>query len=164
MHSLSRRPSASMIFDDKLAVRPPPRRFTSCVTTSPVEAPTHTICNRSLEALATPLASLSSPALPPPPPRRIFEDASQAYARPHAPVPHQSNCVMDKINLAQKLSLFTEHWSPKIVGELNGQQVSPWISLSTAQMGILPHCPPAFSPTQAQLKCLTTVGGGNGEH
>ena len=30
---------------------------------------------------------------------------------------------MDKINLAEKLSLFTEHWSPKIVGELNGQQV-----------------------------------------
>lgn len=30
---------------------------------------------------------------------------------------------MDKVNLHQKLSLFTEHWSPKIVGELNGQQV-----------------------------------------
>lgn len=30
---------------------------------------------------------------------------------------------MDKVNLDQKLSLFTEHWSPKIVGELNGQQV-----------------------------------------
>ena len=26
---------------------------------------------------------------------------------------------MDKINLAQKFSLFNEHWSPKIVGELN---------------------------------------------
>jgi len=30
---------------------------------------------------------------------------------------------MEKINLEQKLSLFSEHWSPKIVGELNGQQV-----------------------------------------
>lgn len=30
---------------------------------------------------------------------------------------------MEKVNIAQKLSLFTEHWSPKIVGELNGQQV-----------------------------------------
>ncbi|MBX7205329.1 MAG: cupin domain-containing protein [Bacteroidia bacterium] len=30
---------------------------------------------------------------------------------------------MDKVNIEQKLSLFTEHWSPKIVGELNGQQV-----------------------------------------
>jgi len=30
---------------------------------------------------------------------------------------------MDKINLVEKFSLFNEHWSPKIVGELNGQQV-----------------------------------------
>lgn len=30
---------------------------------------------------------------------------------------------MNKINLAEKFSLFTEYWSPKIVGELNGQQV-----------------------------------------
>lgn len=30
---------------------------------------------------------------------------------------------MDKINLAQKLTLFSEHWSPKIVAELNGQAV-----------------------------------------
>jgi mannose-6-phosphate isomerase-like protein (cupin superfamily) len=30
---------------------------------------------------------------------------------------------MDKVNLGQKLASFTEHWKPKIVGELNGQQV-----------------------------------------
>lgn len=30
---------------------------------------------------------------------------------------------MNKVNIEQKLSLFTEHWSPKIVGELNGQHV-----------------------------------------
>jgi mannose-6-phosphate isomerase-like protein (cupin superfamily) len=30
---------------------------------------------------------------------------------------------MDKVNIHQKLSLFSDHWSPKIVGELNGQQV-----------------------------------------
>jgi mannose-6-phosphate isomerase-like protein (cupin superfamily) len=30
---------------------------------------------------------------------------------------------VDKVNLAQKLALFAEHWSPKVVGELNGQQV-----------------------------------------
>lgn len=30
---------------------------------------------------------------------------------------------MDKVTIEQKLSLFTEHWSPKIVGELNGQHV-----------------------------------------
>ncbi len=30
---------------------------------------------------------------------------------------------MNKINLAQKFSLFSTHWDPKIVGELNGQHV-----------------------------------------
>jgi len=30
---------------------------------------------------------------------------------------------MDKINLNEKLSQFSDHWSPRIVGELNGQQV-----------------------------------------
>ena len=30
---------------------------------------------------------------------------------------------MEKVNLAQKLSLFSDYWSPKIVGELNGQHV-----------------------------------------
>jgi mannose-6-phosphate isomerase-like protein (cupin superfamily) len=30
---------------------------------------------------------------------------------------------MDKINLLEKFNLFSEHWSPKIIGELNGQQV-----------------------------------------
>lgn len=30
---------------------------------------------------------------------------------------------MNKININEKFSLFTEYWSPKIVGELNGQSV-----------------------------------------
>ncbi len=30
---------------------------------------------------------------------------------------------IDRVNLAQKLSLFDEHWSPHIVGELNDQHV-----------------------------------------
>lgn len=30
---------------------------------------------------------------------------------------------MEKVNLQQKFSLFSENWSPKIVGELNGQHV-----------------------------------------
>ncbi len=30
---------------------------------------------------------------------------------------------MDKVNLAEKLALFDDHWSPRIVGELNGQHV-----------------------------------------
>ena len=29
----------------------------------------------------------------------------------------------EKVNVAQKLALFDEHWSPKIVAELNGQHV-----------------------------------------
>jgi len=28
---------------------------------------------------------------------------------------------MQKISLAQKLSLITDHWNPRIIGELNGQ-------------------------------------------
>lgn len=30
---------------------------------------------------------------------------------------------MNKVNINDKLNSFTEHWSPKIVGELNGQHV-----------------------------------------
>jgi len=30
---------------------------------------------------------------------------------------------MQKINLSEKFSLFTNHWEPKILGELNGQYV-----------------------------------------
>lgn len=30
---------------------------------------------------------------------------------------------MEKVNLAKKFSRFEDHWSPKIVGELNGQHV-----------------------------------------
>ena len=30
---------------------------------------------------------------------------------------------MSKVNVDEKLSLFSEHWDPKIVGELNGQYV-----------------------------------------
>jgi len=30
---------------------------------------------------------------------------------------------MQKVNLDEKLASFSDHWSPKIVGELNGQQV-----------------------------------------
>jgi mannose-6-phosphate isomerase-like protein (cupin superfamily) len=30
---------------------------------------------------------------------------------------------MQKVNIQEKLSLFSEHWSPRITGELNGQHV-----------------------------------------
>ena len=31
--------------------------------------------------------------------------------------------IAEKVNIAEKLARFHEHWSPKIVGELNGQLV-----------------------------------------
>ena len=31
--------------------------------------------------------------------------------------------MLDKVNLAEKFALFSEPWSPRIVGELNGQHV-----------------------------------------
>jgi hypothetical protein len=30
---------------------------------------------------------------------------------------------MEKVNLSEKLALFQDYWSPKILGELNGQHV-----------------------------------------
>jgi mannose-6-phosphate isomerase-like protein (cupin superfamily) len=30
---------------------------------------------------------------------------------------------MEKVNIAAKLAKFSEHWQPRIIGELNGQQV-----------------------------------------
>lgn len=29
----------------------------------------------------------------------------------------------EKVNIAEKFALFSEHWKPKIIGELNGQHV-----------------------------------------
>ena len=34
-----------------------------------------------------------------------------------------SEARTEKVNLAEKLALFSEHWSPRIIGELNGQEV-----------------------------------------
>jgi mannose-6-phosphate isomerase-like protein (cupin superfamily) len=30
---------------------------------------------------------------------------------------------MEKVNLAEKFALINEHWRPKVVGELNGQEI-----------------------------------------
>ncbi len=30
---------------------------------------------------------------------------------------------METINIADKLSMFSDHWNPRVIGELNGQQV-----------------------------------------
>ncbi len=35
---------------------------------------------------------------------------------------------MEKVNLADKLSLINDYWNPRIAGELNGQQAcQPWL-------------------------------------
>ena len=39
------------------------------------------------------------------------------------PYTHGQSEPMNKVNLAEKFSLFEEYWSPRIVGELNGQHV-----------------------------------------
>jgi mannose-6-phosphate isomerase-like protein (cupin superfamily) len=36
---------------------------------------------------------------------------------------HEPEMKMEKVNIEQKLSLFSEHWKPKIAGELNGQYI-----------------------------------------
>ena len=55
------------------------------------------------------------------------EASSAAYfdtdEPPAAPATTPASSRIEKVNLAEKFSLFAEHWSPKIAGELNGQQV-----------------------------------------
>ncbi|WP_164010754.1 cupin domain-containing protein [Pyxidicoccus trucidator] len=51
--------------------------------------------------------------------RRRAEGSDNTAAAPEPAAPP----TVDKVNLAEKLALFSEHWSPRIVGELNGQQV-----------------------------------------
>jgi mannose-6-phosphate isomerase-like protein (cupin superfamily) len=38
-------------------------------------------------------------------------------------MPGPTHSSGESVNLEEKLSLFTSHWDPKIVGELNGQHV-----------------------------------------
>jgi mannose-6-phosphate isomerase-like protein (cupin superfamily) len=52
--------------------------------------------------------------------RPAAEDASRTHQR-HYVVAEQ--CSMEKVNLSEKLAQFSDLWKPKIVGELNGQQV-----------------------------------------
>src|SRR5688572_27714722 len=52
---------------------------------------------------------------------RRCRNASSAC--PTIPLPNRPPLPMEKINLQEKLSKFSAHWSPKIVTELNGQHV-----------------------------------------
>ena len=40
-----------------------------------------------------------------------------------APLPPAAPTAAPKVDLAEKLALFAEHWKPHVVAELNGQQV-----------------------------------------
>jgi hypothetical protein len=35
----------------------------------------------------------------------------------------ERNVMVSKINLGEKFALFNEHWRPRVVADLNGQQV-----------------------------------------
>jgi mannose-6-phosphate isomerase-like protein (cupin superfamily) len=35
----------------------------------------------------------------------------------------QTEAIVEKVNVREKLAQFADHWSPKVVGELNGQHV-----------------------------------------
>ena len=56
------------------------------------------------------------------PPCNLSPVRATACAAPHQ-VTVMTNTPNDKGNLVDKLQQFTEHWSPRIVGELNGQHV-----------------------------------------
>jgi mannose-6-phosphate isomerase-like protein (cupin superfamily) len=51
--------------------------------------------------------------------RRTDEPAPPTPEAPPAP----AGLAPAKVNLAEKFSRFSAHWAPKVVGELNGQQV-----------------------------------------
>ncbi|MFP2910095.1 cupin domain-containing protein [Pyxidicoccus sp. 3LFB2] len=69
----------------------------------------------------------SSPVTVVRPPRWDSRRRTDGGDNTATPSPAASELVapptVDKVNLAEKLALFAEHWSPKVVGELNGQHV-----------------------------------------
>ncbi len=52
--------------------------------------------------------------------------------------------VIDPINFKEKLSLFQEHWSPKVIGEMNDYQ------FKLVKVGSL-----FGTPIKIQMKCLS---------
>jgi mannose-6-phosphate isomerase-like protein (cupin superfamily) len=47
----------------------------------------------------------------------------QELPKRHDACLEEERLMIAKVNLADKLTLFSDHWSPKVVGELNGQHV-----------------------------------------
>src|SRR5688572_16380294 len=58
--------------------------------------------------------------MPRPPAKSLRKTMCRALPRPATP---RTFPDMEKINLVEKFSRFTDHWSPKIAAELNGQHV-----------------------------------------
>jgi len=46
---------------------------------------------------------------------------------------------MDKINVDEKFGRFTEHWRPKVIGTLNGQEVLLLEAAETVNTGEVAH-------------------------
>ena len=57
---------------------------------------------------------------------------------------------MEKVTLVEKFASFTEHWRPKIVGELNGQEVKV-VKFKVNSSGII---------MSMKMKCFSSGAGG----
>lgn len=53
----------------------------------------------------------------------VFMGNVRRFQHPPRGLDHQKCMQTNKVNLAEKFVRFTEHWSPKIVGELNDSYV-----------------------------------------
>ena len=75
---------------------------------------------------------------------------------------------MDKVNLSEKLSLITERWSPKVVGEVNDFHVK--LVKLEGEFVVVPfgteHCPRADEEVHVLLlepKTTVNIGTAGGE-
>ena len=57
---------------------------------------------------------------------------------------------VEKVNVAQKHSLFSEHWSSKVVGGSNRQRVKPQVEFLVVERGI-EHLPVAEAEVSVML-------------
>lgn len=64
-----------------------------------------------------------APVRNPAPARRPRWDSRRRSDEDTTPPPDAAPAAPAKVNLAEAFSRFSEHWTPKVAGELNGQQV-----------------------------------------
>lgn len=65
---------------------------------------------------------------------------------------------MHKVNLAQKFALFQEHWSPKLIGAFNGQEIKLAKLKGEFVWHAHEHEDELFLVTQGQLRILLEDG------